>query len=296
MHSLPSQSCRQLPPLQNAPVVQTLQVLRPDPPRVHVTALANRSSSPSPLQHHACRRAALRRKAAARANTGVRLRFAKTVRSMLVLVPERALQFQWLASQVAVRDGAAQSAKTGTTVIASWSSYTVFVIIGALILLCFCVAGTGYFRRRKQRAEAAAYDAAIAERQAAAAVALPGNTALHIHHLHHYYSQQQIHQTVPEPEPIPPQQIHTFNPQSLTSFISTGDETQIACPICLEPFGVDPVSAGSCNHKMHTACIRNWLMKGVSCPVCREPFVDQSSEHQNQLSASVSGQDSSSLD
>lgn len=79
------------------------------------------------------------------------------------------------------------------------------------------------------------------------------------------------------PATPPPVHQQRFDPKDLTiKQISEAEKSQ-SCVICLEPHGEFPVSAGKCNHIMHTSCLTDWLRKDLysSCPVCRQCYLDK---------------------
>lgn len=65
----------------------------------------------------------------------------------------------------------------------------------------------------------------------------------------------------------------------LRSFQPDDENKKLPCPICLDPLETEPVSAGNCNHMMHTSCLRGWLAKDVNsaCPICRAPYDNSTS-------------------
>ncbi|KAI0565945.1 Zinc finger RING-type [Gracilaria domingensis] len=68
----------------------------------------------------------------------------------------------------------------------------------------------------------------------------------------------------------PPKEVY------LRSFQAKEEDKHFPCPICLDALETEPVSAGRCNHMMHTSCLRGWLAKdpNAACPICRAPYDD----------------------
>lgn len=105
---------------------------------------------------------------------------------------------------------------------------------------------------------------------------------------HSFFEANQIHQHNPDldrpvfleyepPSTPPPIHRQRFDPKDLNlKQISEAEKSQ-PCVICLEPHGEFPVSAGKCNHIMHTSCLTDWLKKDLysSCPVCRQCYLDK---------------------
>lgn len=60
-------------------------------------------------------------------------------------------------------------------------------------------------------------------------------------------------------------------PSTILTSLASENESQTVCPICLDAFSVLPIAAGPCEHKMHAACLTDWLVKDRSqcCPICR---------------------------
>ena len=50
------------------------------------------------------------------------------------------------------------------------------------------------------------------------------------------------------------------------SFVTVDDNS---CPICMMEYREEKVLTLDCNHKFHSACIRDWNQAGTTCPVCR---------------------------
>lgn len=67
-------------------------------------------------------------------------------------------------------------------------------------------------------------------------------------------------------------------PSTILTFVASDDDNQTVCPICLDAFAVLPIAAGPCGHKMHAACLTDWLVKDRSqcCPICRACYNSES--------------------
>lgn len=78
-------------------------------------------------------------------------------------------------------------------------------------------------------------------------------------------------------------------PVTISSFIEHDPDKDSVCPICLECFAATPVSTGPCAHKIHTACLIDWLVKdrSQSCPICRAPYTSNTPDILNSQRADM---------
>lgn len=74
-------------------------------------------------------------------------------------------------------------------------------------------------------------------------------------------------------EPTTPRRI-AKRPPRIRSFHAPKAVGAASCPICLELLADLPISAGPCQHNLHTACLVQWLGRDphMSCPVCRGTY------------------------
>ena len=58
-------------------------------------------------------------------------------------------------------------------------------------------------------------------------------------------------------------------------FVSTADNIEEDCAICLDPLFEQDIYETQCNHRFHVDCLSSWLRTGSTCPLCNARMIER---------------------